>query len=123
MRVERGLDRQKRKNLGDEHSRNPHQDDNPSPHGPGSTVCPAATRAWILILARGGRGTGPGSGQPAALAGEIYDLAEPGREGACKHPGSEKEPSVSWRSLSANGRGIHLALLGRTFVTLEPGPS
>lgn len=33
----------------------------------------------------------------------------------------EKRPSVSWRSHGAKGRGIHLASLCSTFVTLEPG--
>lgn len=42
-----------------------------------------------------------------------------GRDGACSHPGHEKQPSVSWRSLGAKGGGIHLASLCSTFVTLE----
>lgn len=49
-------------------------------------------------------------------------MAELGREGACNDPRHEKQPSVSSKSHSAKGRGIHLALLCGTFVTLEPGP-
>lgn len=109
-----------------EHSGKPSQDRTLHPCGPSSVHSPSCCCSCLdlrLGMRRGQDGacTGLGSGQPAPLAGEIYDLAELGREGACNDPQDEKQPSVSSRRHGAKGRGIHLAWLCSTFVTLEPG--
>lgn len=87
--------RQKEKNLDKEHSEKPNQDRASSMHGP-SFCClcliPILAGGEANMEVVGGRSTGPGSGQPAPLAGEIYRLAELGREGACNNPGYEKQP-------------------------------
>lgn len=96
-RRRKGFKRQKQKNLEEEHSEKPNQ---------GRTMwAQLHAQSLLLLLVFGSPSwhearprvgnTGPGSGQPAPLAGEIYHLAELVREGACKDPGHEKRPSVS----------------------------
>lgn len=68
---------------------------------------------------QGGEAQGWGQGSRLLWQARFMIWLSPGRDGACSHPGHEKQPSVSWRSLSAKGGGIHLASLCSTFVTLE----
>lgn len=66
--------RRKKKNLDGEHSRKPSQDRTLSPHGPSSTYGPSFCCSCLdlqLGMRQGQDGgcAGPGSGQPAPLAG------------------------------------------------------